>query len=122
MSETVQASRPRLVGLDVLRGVIMILMALDHCAYFVAKAHPSEFWGFALPAHDGWISFLTRWITHLCAPGFFLLMGAGIALLGASRTRSGWSTGRIARHLAVRGFILVIIGQTIEVNGGQLMP
>ncbi len=92
----------------------MILMALDHCAYFVAKAHPSEFWGYALPEHANWITFLTRWITHLCAPGFFLLMGAGIALLGASRTRSGWTTSRIARHLAIRGFVLVLIGQTIE--------
>jgi uncharacterized membrane protein len=93
----------------------MILMALDHCAYFVAKAHPGEFWGHALPEHASWVSFMTRWITHLCAPGFFLLMGLGIALLGASRRRSGWSTARISWHLAVRGFILVLIGQTIEV-------
>lgn len=93
----------------------MMLMAVDHCAYFVAKAHPAEFWGFALPQHADWVSFMTRWITHLCAPGFFLLMGAGIALLTASRTATGWSTGRIARHLAIRGFILVVIGQTIEV-------
>ncbi len=93
----------------------MILMAIDHCAYFVARAHPSEFWGVALPQHASWLSFMTRWITHLCAPGFFLLMGAGIALLTASRTRSGWSTGKIARHLAVRGAVLVLVGQTIEV-------
>ena len=108
-------SRPRLVSLDALRGVIMILMALDHCAYFVAKAHPAEFWGYGLPEHAGWVSFMTRWITHLCAPGFFLLMGMGIALLGVSRTRAGWGTARIARHLAIRGFLLVLIGQTIEV-------
>ena len=115
MDQTISSVRPRLVGLDVLRGVIMMLMAVDHCAYFVAKAHPAEFWGFALPQHADWVSFMTRWITHLCAPGFFLLMGAGIALLTSSRTAAGWSTGRIARHLAIRGFILVVIGQTIEV-------
>ena len=36
----------------------MMLMAIDHCAYFVARAHPSEFWGVALPQHASWLSFM----------------------------------------------------------------
>ncbi len=104
----------RLVPLDALRGVIMILMALDHTAFFVAKRHPAEFWGVAMPVYDGWLPFLTRFLTHLCAPGFFFLMGAGIVLLTASRDRSGWTTGRISRHLAIRGFVLILVGQTVE--------
>ena len=37
----------RLLSLDALRGLIMMLMAIDHASYFIAKVHPSEFWGIA---------------------------------------------------------------------------
>jgi uncharacterized membrane protein len=61
----------RLPSLDTMRGLIIILMAIDHARAFVAKNHPGEFWGHALPDYGSdALAFLTRLVTHLCAPGF----------------------------------------------------
>ena len=90
-------------------------MAIDHARGFVARNHPSEFWGTSLPDYQGdWLAFVTRLVTHLCAPGFMFLMGAGAALFAASRARAGWSPLRIAGHLAVRGLVLIVLGQLFE--------
>ncbi|MCP4153291.1 MAG: hypothetical protein GY757_36505, partial [bacterium] len=59
------AKEDRLLSLDALRGLIMILMAIDHAAFFIAKVHPGEYWGLALPRYPGIIEFLTRWLSHL---------------------------------------------------------
>lgn len=121
--ETNPASR--IISLDAQRGLIMILMAIDHAAFFVAKHHPGEFWGYPLPEHEGWLSFLTRHVSHLCAPGFFLLMGTGIALFANSRRDRGWSEARITRHLVVRGVVLLLVQQIIENPAwiiGSLVP
>ena len=104
----------RIVALDGMRGLIMVIMALDHAALFIAGIHPEEFWGIHMPAYKGALGFLTRWITHLCAPGFFFLMGAGIVLFAASRHTAGWSQGRITRFFMVRGGLLVLMQLLIE--------
>jgi len=92
----------------------MVVMAIDHVAFFVAKRHPGEFWGVPLPEYPSAIAFLTRAITHLSAPGFFLLMGAGMALFRESRVGLGWTQGRIARFFVTRGLLLVLINQFLE--------
>lgn len=104
----------RLASLDLLRGLIMVLMAIDHAAFHIAKRHPGEFWGAPLPDFPNAAAFLTRFVTHLCAPGFFFLMGAGMVLLAAARRRAGWSERRIARHLALRGLLLIVLQQLLE--------
>jgi len=105
----------RLSSLDTLRGVIIVFMAIDHARGFIARNHPGEFWGAPLPDYHGdWVAFLTRLVTHLCAPGFMFLMGAGAALFAASRTRDGWKPARIIGHLALRGIVLIAIGQLFE--------
>jgi uncharacterized membrane protein len=103
-----QGGRQRLIPLDALRGLIMMLMAVDHANYFVAKSHPTgEFWGISLPRYESAWAFLTRVITHPCAPGFFFLMAVSMILFRESRTRHGWTEGRIRRHLLTRGLILI---------------
>jgi uncharacterized membrane protein len=98
----------RLLPLDALRGMIMILMAIDHANYFVARMHPTgEFWGVPLPQYNDLFEFLTRFVTHLCAPGFFFLMGVGMVLFTNSRRSLGWTDGRILRHFLSRGLILI---------------
>lgn len=104
----------RLSRLDLLRGFVMIVMAIDHVAFFVAKRHPGEFWGIPLPQYPSVIAFVTRAVTHLSAPGFFLLMGAGMALFRESRLGMGWTQGRVARYLVTRGLLLVLINQILE--------
>ena len=94
------ARRVRIEAVDVVRGVIMILMALDHTRdYFGdAAASPTNL------ATASAALFMTRWITHLCAPVFFLLTGTGASL--ARRRRS---TAELSRFLATRGLWLIFL-------------
>jgi uncharacterized membrane protein len=104
----------RLVSLDALRGLIIVLMAIDHASYFIAKVHLGEFWGVALPQYQGILSFLTRWITHLCAPGFFFLMGSSMGLFAASHRKGGWTENKIMRFFIMRGLLLIILQLLVE--------
>jgi uncharacterized membrane protein len=108
-------SSDRLAPLDALRGLIMVAMALDHANYFISKRHSAgEFWFREPPTYSTELDFLTRLVTHLAAPGFFFLMGAGMWLFGASRRRAGWSEGSIRRHLALRGALLIALQLLVE--------
>jgi uncharacterized membrane protein len=113
----------RLFSLDALRGLIMVLMALDHANHFVAQKHPSgEYWGGPFPAYHGTLPFLTRLVTHLAAPGFFFLMGAGMLLFARSRRKENWSEGEIIRHLALRGGVLIALQLLIVNRAWELSP
>lgn len=110
------APTARLLSIDALRGLIMILMALDHANLFVAHQHSTgEYWGGPFPQYDRVTPFLTRFVTHLAAPGFFLLMGVGMALLARRRTRQGWQRWRVSRHFLLRGALLVAL-QLLVIN------
>ena len=101
-------------SVDALRGLIMMIMAIDHASAFIARQHGSEFWAGAMSAYTGAFPFLTRWITHLCAPGFFFLMGAGIYWYSASRVEAGGSETAAVKRIAWRGFALLLTGQVLE--------
>jgi uncharacterized membrane protein len=92
--------RRRVDSVDVLRGLIMILMALDHSRdYFgAASVNPTDL------ATTTAALFFTRWITHFCAPVFFLLTGTGAYL--ARRRRS---TADLSFFLVSRGFWLIFL-------------
>ncbi|MBI5280468.1 MAG: DUF1624 domain-containing protein [Candidatus Solibacter usitatus] len=110
-----QTTSRRLEPLDTLRGLIMVLMALDHASFFLARVHPFEFWSGPLPDYGSSASwFFTRWVTHFCAPGFFFLMGSGMALFSASRLEAGWSHQRISRHFLLRGLLLIPVFYLLE--------
>jgi uncharacterized membrane protein len=120
VQELNSAVAARLPSLDTMRGLIIVLMAIDHARGFIAKNHPGEFWGRALPDYGSdELAFVTRLVTHLCAPGFLFLMGTGMSLLAASRAQAGWPASRITRHVAVRGLALILLGQVLE-NGASL--
>ena len=107
------ASIQRLFPLDALRGTIMVLIAIDHASYFVRRWHPFETWDQPLPDYPSLAAMLTRLATHPCAPGFYFLMGAGMILFAQSRRQRGWSEGRIAGHLALRGLLFIVLEQLI---------
>ena len=110
------ANSKRLYPLDALRGLIIVFMALDHANYFVAHQHSSgEQWGGAFPAYNSALPFLTRLVTHFCAPGFFFLMGVGMLLFAESRQKQGWNIWKIAGHFWVRGLVLIAL-QLLVVN------
>jgi uncharacterized membrane protein len=91
----------RIQAIDWLRGVVMILMALDHSRMFVGSEVDLHT---AAPA-----LYFTRWITHFCAPVFVLLAGLAAYLHGQ---RLG-STGALARYLFTRGLWLAFLEVTV---------
>lgn len=98
---------PRLDSVDLLRGLVMVVMALDHTRdYFhnlsVQGIDPLDLTQ-TTPA-----LYLTRWITHFCAPLFFFLAGTGV-YLSASR---GKSKRELSWFLITRGFWLILLELT----------
>jgi uncharacterized membrane protein len=89
----------RLVSIDIARGAVMALMALDHVRVYagVAAGSPDP------------VVFFTRWVTHFCAPAFFFLAGTSAYLQGQ---RLG-SVGLLSKQLAVRGLVLILLEFTI---------
>jgi len=100
MSHTSSAARSRVESIDLLRGVIMIVMALDHTRDFfgIPGQNPTN-----LATTTGAL-FMTRWVTHFCAPVFFLLTGTGAYLSLAKRTPA-----ELSRFLFTRGLWLVFL-------------
>jgi uncharacterized membrane protein len=71
MPVTAAARSSRIVSVDLLRGLVMAVMALDHVRdYFSGAAYPAEDL-----AHTSVALFLTQIVSHFCAPVFFLLAG-----------------------------------------------
>src|SRR5690348_6310382 len=95
----------RLVSVDVLRGFVMVLMALDHTRDFMTylRFPPEDM------AHTYGALFFTRFITHYCAPVFAFLAGTG-AFLSTSR---GKSIPEVSRFFLTRGLWLVLLEFTI---------
>src|SRR5215469_713640 len=89
----------RLTSIDLLRGVIMVLMAIDHVRVYSG-----------LPAGGPTPGiFFTRWITHFCVPGFVFFAGTGAYLLG----RKTGDRKALSRWLILRGLMLVVLELTI---------
>jgi uncharacterized membrane protein len=99
-----RGNRRRVDAVDLLRGAVMILMALHHTRDYLGDvtASPTNL------ATASTALFLTRWITHFCAPVFFLLTGTGAALALRHRSR-----GELSRFLWTRGLWLVVLEETL---------
>ena len=93
-------TRNRVDSVDLLRGLIMLLMALDHVRDFFgdASANPTNIATTTIPL------FFTRWVTHICAPVFFLLTGTGAFLALRRRSRAD-----LSRFLWTRGLWLIFL-------------
>jgi uncharacterized membrane protein len=102
-SPAVTAPAERLTAVDALRGIVMVIMALDHVRdFFHADAMlftPDDL------SRTTPVLFFTRWITHICAPAFFFLAG----LSAGFRLRREGSTTPVSRFLLARGLWLVAI-------------
>jgi len=100
MPSTASAAGPavtsRLTSVDLIRGAVMVLMAIDHVRVFSG-----------LPAGGPTAGiFFTRWVTHFCAPAFIFLAGTSAFLYGRKYTD-------LSRFLLIRGAWLVLLELTV---------
>jgi uncharacterized membrane protein len=95
---------PRVASVDVMRGFVMVLMALDHAREFFTgwEGDPLD------PQRTTPALYLTRWLTHVCAPVFVFLAGTSIFLRRRRKTGR-----RLAVLLLTRGLWLVVVELTL---------
>ncbi|HTA82566.1 MAG TPA: heparan-alpha-glucosaminide N-acetyltransferase domain-containing protein [Bacteroidia bacterium] len=96
----------RITSIDLLRGLIMVIMALDHSRdflHFDAWTHDPLDFRYTTP-----ILFLTRWVTHFCAPNFILLAGLSAYLYGLKK-----GGNELTKFLVTRGLWLILLELTL---------
>eukprot|EP00730_Choanoeca_flexa_P017254 TRINITY_DN8286_c0_g1_i1.p1 TRINITY_DN8286_c0_g1~~TRINITY_DN8286_c0_g1_i1.p1 ORF type:complete len:489 (+),score=54.13 TRINITY_DN8286_c0_g1_i1:64-1530(+) len=131
-TDTVTAKRARLASIDLLRGIIVIIMAWDHVKDFTSKysghddttpdgkggifGDHSERWYGPLELWSGKPQYLfARFVSHFCAPGFAYLMGTGMVLLSLSRRkRNNWTSGHLLYFFTLRGTVLIALGFVVR--------
>ena len=108
--------RQRVATIDWMRGLVMVLMIIDHASMAFDGHHLdhdsawySDAATMALPAGE----FLTRWITHLCAPTFVFLAGTSLALSIERRVVKGVDAWSIDRNILTRGAIIALMDPTL---------
>jgi uncharacterized membrane protein len=103
---TASLQKTRIETIDLLKGLAMVIMALDHIRdYF----HYSAFmFDPADPTQSTLPIFLTRWITHFCAPAFSLLAGISAFMVGKRKTKK-----ELSAYLIKRGIWLIFIEVSI---------
>src|SRR5437016_2295938 len=105
--EPAKPARQRIDSIDLLRGIVMVIMMLDHTRDFIHSG-ALLFDPLDLSKTTIWL-FLTRWITHFCAPVFVFLAGTGAYLQFAR----GKSRRELSRFLLTRGLWLIVLEVTI---------
>src|SRR5215203_3247508 len=104
----------RLTAVDALRGLAVVLMAIDHSRDFFLLGTDMD------PLADPNVStvvFATRWITHFCAPVFVLLAGTSAGLMATRKTR-----GELARFLVTRGMWLILVEIVVIATAWTFSP
>ena len=102
--ETGGAREDRLHSIDWVRGIVMVLMALDHVRDWFGELRNPHDVANVTPA-----LYLTRWITHFCAPTFVFLAGTSVHLYAAR----GRGKGEVSRYLVTRGSWLILLELTV---------
>jgi uncharacterized membrane protein len=109
------AVKKRVQSIDILRGIVMIIMALDHVRdYFHNDAFQHD------PLDPGTttpILYFTRWITHFCAPTFVFLAGTSAYMIGLRKTKA-----ELSSFLIKRGLWLVLIEVVVISLGWTFNP
>jgi uncharacterized membrane protein len=107
LNASVETARNRIDSIDLLRGIVMVIMMLDHTRDFV---HSGAFLFDPLDLTKTTPAlFFTRWITHFCAPVFVFLAGTGTYL----QLARGKSKRNLSKFLLTRGLWLIVLELTV---------
>ncbi len=121
MAELTTTSRTRINSIDILRGIIMVIMALDHTRDFFHRTVVSGGGSVATNPTDldttTPVLFFTRWITHFCAPIFVFLAGTAAYLMSLKKTKA-----ELSSFLVKRGVWLVLVEIIIITLGWTFNP
>lgn len=104
----------RMTSIDMLRGLVIVVMALDHVRDYVMSGSMQD------PTADpstGPLLFATRWITHFCAPTFVFLAGVSAGLMARRKSPSS-----LARFLALRGLWLIVLEVLVVSTASSFAP
>jgi uncharacterized membrane protein len=106
----------RIAAIDWMRGLVMVLMIVDHASMAFDGSHLSQdsalYPGAATMALPG-AEFFTRWMTHICAPTFVCLAGVALALSVERRAARGVNAGEIDRFIITRGAVIALLDLTV---------
>lgn len=99
----------RLAAIDVMRGLVIALMSVDHASatFNAGRVFTDSAFMWTPGTRLDTAQFLTRWVTHLCAPTFVLLAGVALAMSTERRRARGEAEASITRHILARGALLV---------------
>jgi len=103
-----------MASLDILRGLVIVVMALDHARDYLMTGSTQD------PTFDpttGPLLFATRWITHLCAPTFVFLSGVSAGLMARRK-----DPAELARFLLLRGLWLIAVEILIVSTASSFAP
>jgi uncharacterized membrane protein len=121
MEKLIASGRSRIDSIDILRGVVMVIMALDHIRDFFYRVIVEGGEELATGPTDLHTTtpalFFTRWITHFCAPIFVFMAGSSAYLLGLKRTKK-----ELSSFLIKRGLWLVVVEIVIITLGWTFNP
>jgi uncharacterized membrane protein len=117
----------RLASIDMLRGLVMVIMALDHVRDYVMATPGLD------PMADPNIGaglFFTRWITHICAPVFVFLAGTSAGLMAGRRTPAALGAFLLSRGVWLIAIELAIVSTAwtfapfgiAQIGGAILVP
>jgi uncharacterized membrane protein len=108
----------RIASIDWMRGLVMVVMLIDHVSMAFDGSHKEIAMDSARFANAGNITlpafaFFTRWIAHICAPTFVLLAGTALALSAEKRAIRGFNAWAIDKGMLIRGVIIALIDPTL---------
>lgn len=101
----------RIAAIDWMRGIVMVLMALDHASIFFNQGRVAIDTIVSHVVGSSFVTeqFFTRWITHLSAPTFVFLTGTAMALSIHQRREKGMDSKAIDQDLLIRGAFIVLL-------------